>query len=121
MALHVINTNKRKLTRPSCGFGKGMPNEKRSNETGTGSGGNTVEIIWVNTGIREGLVGQGANRLDMGPGGHLWHNSPEPGVKLDLRGEDIGKGFGATNHRDGRLVATGLKRKDRRIHLNRSA
>jgi hypothetical protein len=121
MALHVIDANEWELASPSRGFGKRMSDEKRSHQTGTSCGGNTVEIIWVNAGIREGLVSQRPNRLDVGPGGHLRHDSSEPRMQLDLRGEDVGEWFVATNHCDGRLITTGLKREDRRIHLSRSA
>ena len=121
MALHVVNAHERELTCPGRRFGKGVSDEERSHQTGACSGRNTVEIIGVNPRIGKGLVSQGANRFDVGPGSHLRDNSPETGMKLDLRGEDIGEWLGATNHRHRRLVATGLKREDRRIHVSRSA
>jgi len=121
VALHVVDAHERELTRPGCRFGKGMSHEERAHQAGACSGRNTVEVIGVNARIRKGFVSQGADRFDVGPGGHLRDDSTETGMKVDLRGEDIGERFGATNHRNRRLVATGLKREDRRIHVSRSA
>ena len=45
---HVVNAHERELTCPGRRFGKGVPDEERSHQTGTCSGRNTVEVIGVN-------------------------------------------------------------------------
>ena len=43
-----------------------------------------VEIVRVHTGIVEGAVRELADGLDMGPGRHLGHDAPEPGMQRHL-------------------------------------
>jgi hypothetical protein len=84
MAFHVIDAHKWKLPRPSRRFAEREPNQQRTNQTRSLSGGYPVEIVGMNPRFAERPVGERSDGFDVGASGHLWYDATKPGVQIDL-------------------------------------
>ena len=63
----------------------------------------------MNTGFLQRPMREGADRFDMGTGGHLGDHPSEPGVNVHLRGEYVGQHPIALGDRHRRFVTGGLE------------
>ncbi len=108
VALHVIDAEKGFSETPGHGPGEREADDQSSGEAGPLSGRDRVQIQVVDAGFGQGAVGEGANRLDVSPGGHLGDDAPESGVLVHLGGEHAGANLQAVDHGHRGFVATRL-------------
>ncbi len=115
---HVVDSDEGETPCPGGGLGEAVPDEQGPDQARPGGGGHAVEVVGMDPGAAQRLMGERAHRLDVGPRRHLRHHPAEASVEVDLGGEDIGQDLGSPDHRHRRLVAGSLEGEDGRIHPN---
>ena len=106
--LHVVHRDQGLAQRVGGGLGPTHSHEERADEAGAGRDAEDVHPGERHPGLRQGLVHDGVDLLEVGPGGQLGHDPPEHLVHV-LREDDVSQEtVAAVQDRRGRLVARGL-------------
>ncbi len=114
MTLHVVDAYEGDVQAPGQRFGERQPHHQRSCEPRAPGGGDRVELVRVDTCLRERHVDEGPYRLDVGPGGDLRDDAPKALVRLGLAAQDRRPHFQPFDDRHPGLVTARLDAEDQR-------